>query len=48
MTVQKPHRRSEDDNTEDVVRPGEMYRRYRRVGELPDSARTFYEVAGEQ
>ncbi|PQE33260.1 hypothetical protein CJF32_00003798 [Rutstroemia sp. NJR-2017a WRK4] len=48
MTVQKPHRRSEDDNTEDVVRPGEMYRRYRRVGDLPDSARTFYEVAAGQ
>ncbi|PQE21381.1 hypothetical protein CJF30_00008263 [Rutstroemia sp. NJR-2017a BBW] len=45
MTVQKPHRISEDDNTEDVVRPGEMYRRYRKVGELPDFARTFYEVA---
>ena len=34
----------EDDGN--VTRPGEYYRRYRTVDELPEEAKTFYEIAG--
>lgn len=47
LTLQKPVSRMDDDGSEDIVRPGEMYRRYRMAKELPESAKAFYEVAGK-
>ncbi|TVY21399.1 RNA polymerase I-specific transcription initiation factor rrn7 [Lachnellula arida] len=37
----------EDDESEKINRPGELYRRYRRVEDLPENARIFYEKAAE-
>ena len=31
----------------DIARPGEYYRRYRTVEELPKEARAFYAIAGK-
>lgn len=33
--------------SDEIRRPGELYKRYRRAEELPESARAFYELAGE-
>ncbi|KAF4637295.1 hypothetical protein G7Y89_g796 [Cudoniella acicularis] len=35
----------EDDDTEDVKRPGELYKRYRVVDDLPENAKVFYDRA---
>jgi len=32
---------------EDPTRPGEFYRRYRAVEELPKEAKVFYDIAGK-
>jgi RNA polymerase I-specific transcription initiation factor RRN7 len=31
----------------EIRRPGELYKRYRKVEELPENAKAFYELAGE-
>jgi RNA polymerase I-specific transcription initiation factor RRN7 len=36
-----------DGEGEEIRRPGELYKRYRRIEELPENARAFYELAGE-
>lgn len=36
---------NEDD--QNVTRPGEYYKRYRTIEELPKDARAFYEIAGK-
>jgi hypothetical protein len=33
--------------SEEIRRPGELYKRYRKVEELPENAKAFYELAGE-
>lgn len=33
--------------TEEIKRPGALYKRYRRIEELPENAKAFYELAGE-
>ncbi|ESZ98666.1 60S ribosomal protein L40 [Sclerotinia borealis F-4128] len=45
LTLQKPVARMDDEESENIVRPGEMYRRYRTIEELPESAKAFYEIA---
>jgi RNA polymerase I-specific transcription initiation factor RRN7 len=40
----KPFREGE---IEAPRRPGELYKRYRKVEELPENAKAFYELAGE-
>ncbi|QSZ34017.1 hypothetical protein DSL72_005597, partial [Monilinia vaccinii-corymbosi] len=45
LTLQKPAARMDDAEPKDIIRPGEMYRRYRTIAELPASAKAFYEVA---
>lgn len=35
------------ENEAGVARPGELYRRYRTVEELPENAKAFYELAGK-
>lgn len=37
----------EEDESERINRPGELYRRYRHVEDLPENARVFYEKAAE-
>jgi RNA polymerase I-specific transcription initiation factor RRN7 len=32
---------------ENITRPGELYKRYRTVQELPANAKIFYEIAGK-
>jgi RNA polymerase I-specific transcription initiation factor RRN7 len=48
LIVQKPVPIQEQEGKDDdaVTRPGEFYRRYRNIDELPDDARAFYELAG--
>jgi hypothetical protein len=41
-----PLQDEEGEEFEAVNRPGEFYKRYRIVQELPDNARAFYELAG--
>ncbi|TGO72654.1 hypothetical protein BELL_0431g00080 [Botrytis elliptica] len=45
LTLQKPVARVDDEESQDIVRPGEKYRRYRTVEELPESAKAFFEIA---
>jgi hypothetical protein len=45
LVLQKP--RPVQENEAGLVRPGELYRRYRTVEELPDNAKAFYELAGK-
>jgi hypothetical protein len=33
--------------SEEIRRPGELYKRYRRIEELPENAKAFYELAGK-
>ncbi|KAM0134144.1 hypothetical protein ACHAO1_005832 [Botrytis cinerea] len=47
LTLQKPVARVDDGGSQDIVRPGEKYRRYRTVEELPESAKAFFEIAGK-
>lgn len=52
LTVQTPRPvededEGENDDNEAVNRPGELYRRYRTIEELPDNAKAFYELAGK-
>lgn len=46
LVYQKP-RAVEEDESGDVKRPGDLYRRYRTVADLPENAKAFYEKAGE-
>jgi len=48
LIVQKPVPTQDEEEKDDepVTRPGEFYRRYRNIDELPDDARAFYELAG--
>ena len=43
-----PVQDEEAEAEEAVVRPGELYRRYRTVDELPENARAFYKLAGKR
>ncbi|KAB8303486.1 hypothetical protein EYC80_004900 [Monilinia laxa] len=45
LTLQKPVAHTDVNEPRDIVRPGEMYRRYRTIAELPESAQAFYEIA---
>jgi len=47
LTLQKPVALVDDGGSQDIVRPGEKYRRYRTVEELPESAKAFFEIAGK-
>lgn len=47
LTLQKPVAHMDVNEPEDIVRPGELYRRYRTIAELPESAKAFYEIAGK-
>ena len=46
LIVQKPVFDDEDGKSGHVTRPGELYRRYRTVEELPENAKPFYNKAG--
>jgi len=47
LIVQEPITDEEASNSDvKIARPGELYRRYRSVEELPESAQAFYEIAG--
>ena len=46
LIFQKP-RPVEEDEIEAIRRPGELYRRYRSIEDLPENARAFYEKAGK-
>jgi hypothetical protein len=46
LIVQKP-KPVEDGESEEIKRPGELYKRYRRIDELPENAKAFYGLAGE-
>ncbi|KAF5874667.1 putative ubiquitin-60s ribosomal protein l40 fusion protein [Botrytis fragariae] len=45
LTLQKPVAHVDDDEFQDIVRPGEKYRRYRTIEELPESAKAFFKIA---
>ncbi|KAF7900230.1 uncharacterized protein EAF01_007532 [Botrytis porri] len=45
LILQKPVACVDDEESQDIVRPGEKYRRYRTVEELPESAKAFFEIA---
>ncbi|CAD6443553.1 57851537-36f7-48e2-993b-0d246bfdb062-CDS [Sclerotinia trifoliorum] len=45
LTLQKPAARMDDEELGGIFRPGEMYKRYRTIEELPESAKAFYEIA---
>ncbi|KAG4035466.1 hypothetical protein MFRU_001g02350 [Monilinia fructicola] len=45
LTLQKSVAHMDVNEPEDIVRPGELYRRYRTIAELPESAKAFYEIA---
>jgi len=45
LMVQKSKPVEEEDD--DIKRPGELYKRYRTIEELPDNAKAFYEIAGK-
>ncbi|TGO24549.1 hypothetical protein BPAE_0100g00170 [Botrytis paeoniae] len=45
LTLQKPVAHVDDEEFQDIIRPGEKYRRYRTVEELPESAKAFLEIA---
>jgi RNA polymerase I-specific transcription initiation factor RRN7 len=47
LIIQNPKAIVENEELEDVKRPGELYRRYRTIDDLPDNAKAFYEIAGE-
>jgi RNA polymerase I-specific transcription initiation factor RRN7 len=44
MVLQKP--KPVDGASQDVRRPGDLYRRYRSIKEVPENAKAFYELAG--
>lgn len=46
LIVQKSRATSEGESKQ-TNRPGELYRRYRTVEDLPDSSKAFYEIAGK-
>ncbi len=46
LVLQKP-KPVEVSESEEIKRPGELYKRYRRVEELPENAKAFYLLAGE-
>jgi len=37
----------QENENEEIRRPGELYRRYRSVEDLPENARAVYEKAGK-
>lgn len=47
LLLQTPVPKEAGEEQEDINRPGELYRRYRTVEELPESAKAFYERAGK-
>lgn len=47
LIVQKPRTAEGVNGSENISRPGQLYRRYRNVQELPQNAKTFYEIAGK-
>jgi RNA polymerase I-specific transcription initiation factor RRN7 len=46
LLLQKP-KSIEVGESEEIKRPGELYKRYRRIQELPENAKAFYLLAGE-
>ncbi len=42
-----PHTVGEDDESDSIRRPGELYKRYRTEEELPKEAKAFFGLAGE-
>lgn len=36
----------DEDSPDTVIRPGDQYRRYRKVSDVPDKALPFFELAG--
>lgn len=36
------------ESSKNINRPGELYKRYRTVEELPSTAKAFYEIAGKK
>lgn len=47
MLWQKPQSETDEDDDEDMHRAGQLYKRYRTIEELPDTAKVFFEAAGE-
>jgi hypothetical protein len=46
LVIQKPHPVGEFGDRE-MKRPGELYKRYRTIEDLPEDAKAFYELAGK-
>ena len=46
LVLQESKYVEEGDDIGEIKRPGELYKRYRTVDELPESAKSFYEMAG--
>jgi RNA polymerase I-specific transcription initiation factor RRN7 len=46
LIIQKPHPVGEFGDRK-MKRPGEFYKRYRTIGDLPEDAKAFYELAGK-
>ena len=46
MLIQRPIPVSNQDAVKEIRRPGELYRRWRTIDDLPENARAFCEVAG--
>ena len=46
LVIQKPHPVGEFGDRE-MKRPGEFYKRYRTIGDLPEDAKAFYVLAGK-
>jgi RNA polymerase I-specific transcription initiation factor RRN7 len=47
LILQKPVPPEDDGEPEDVKRPGDHYRHYRRTEELPENVKAFYGKAGK-
>jgi len=47
LLLQKPLASQDNDEKKGISRPGELYKRYRNIEELPDDARRFYELAAK-
>lgn len=46
LIIQKAEDVAECEDREHINRPGELYRRYRTIEDLPVHAKAFYEIAG--
>jgi RNA polymerase I-specific transcription initiation factor RRN7 len=46
LVLQKPEPVEDDGVAGETKRPGDLYKRYRTIDELPENAKAYYEMAG--